>query len=77
MTELFTRLRFALACLQGRPVARHLAIIEGMLDHKPTQLTSDCFIKGNDGFWRNPDDAIWRFYNEPHIEQRAWHVPAQ
>ena len=65
MTELFTRLRFAIACLQGRPVARHLEIIGGMLNHKSTQLTYDCFIKGTDGFWRHPDDAVWRFYHEP------------
>ena len=61
MTELFTRIRFALACLQGRPVARHLAIIDGMLEHKPTQLTFDCINKRTDGMWRYPGDEIWRY----------------
>ena len=31
MTELFTRLRFAVACLQGRPVARHLNCPGGII----------------------------------------------
>ena len=30
MTELITRLRFALACLQGRPVARHITAEGGI-----------------------------------------------
>ena len=51
MNELFTRLRFAIACLQGRPVARHLAVIDGMIEQKPAQLTHDCISKA-DGMWR-------------------------
>lgn len=48
MTELLTRLRFAVAALQGRPIARHLTITNGTLTHKMNQLTEDCIVIGID-----------------------------
>ena len=47
MTELLTRLRFALAALQGRPIARHLTVTDGTLEHNPKQLTEDCNVRAS------------------------------